>query len=364
MPTPKGKVYGRITDQSGRGLSGVKVEVWDSDSPDPDDRMGATYTDSSGAYTFPYPRGGWDTRIGGTSFRPDVYITASLKNSANRWVQVSKSRVYSNLKLKLAKNIDLKLNIAPEQKLRTKFQVSTDGFKFGNSFVVNDVFGFEGPFEMGFCGGMSAGALHRFNTRCAVPTNSSVPRDGTPLFDELFQRQFETLPPDVLATIYDWQRSPDLPHAHTPNSIRFRQKAEWQKLQQALNRKVPVVLVLIREEGYFASISKNHQVLAIGYEYKPTTRDLKVEVYDPNDKGGSNFLYLCLGGGRLNAHQINSKGKNINFRGFFVNWAGAKAAAPHHHQCNASTTQPTRRTPARTVPIGARRTPIHAVHPQ
>lgn len=360
---PKGKVYGKITDQRGRALQGIKVEVWDEDWPDEDDRMGHTLTNARGEYSFPYPRGGWDTRIGGTSFRPDVYITASVKNREGRWVKVKKSRVYKNVKLRLAKKIDLQLNIAAVEKKRTNFKVGPHGFRFGNSFVLEDVFGFEGPFEMGLCGGMSAGALHRYQTRCVVPSTNRIPKDGTPLFKELFQRQLDTLPVDMVTTIYDWQRSPDLPHAHTPNSIRYRQKAQWRVLKAQLDEGVPTILVLVRQEGYLADISKNHQVLAIGYEFNPTTRDLKVEVYDPNDRNSSNYLYLCLGGGRLRAHQINSRGERINFRGFLVNWAGPDAAKGHHNECNLTTRQPGRRTPGVRVPP-TRRQPSPRVHPQ
>ncbi len=356
MPTkPKGKVYGKITNQKGKGLQGVKVEVWDSDWPDDDDRMGHAVTNSRGEYSFPYPRGEWDPRVAGTGFRPDVYITASVKNREGRWVKVNKSRVYNNVKLKLAKKIDLQIIVDAIEKKRTNFKVGTDGFRFGNSFVLEDVFGFEGRFEMGFCGGMSAGALHRYQTRCVVPTTSRVPKDGTPLFKELFQRQLDTIPADLISTIYDWQRSPDLPHAHTPNSIRYRQKGEWRVLKSLLDKGVPTILVLIKKEGYFADISGNHQVLAIGYEFNPATRDLKVEVYDPNDYKGSNYLNLCLGGGRLMAHQVTSLGARINFRGFLVNSAGPNAAKGHHNGCNASSKKPVQRTPVVRVPVVPRK---------
>jgi hypothetical protein len=357
MPKPKGRVYGKITDKRDKGLSGIKVEVWDEDWPDADDRIGVTYTNSRGEYSLPYPRGGWDTRVGGVSFRPDVYIVASMKNSAGRWVEKRKSRVYNNVKLRLGKKIDLKIDIADVQTKRTTFKVKKDGFKFGNSFVLNDVFGFEGRFEMGFCGGMSAGALHRFKTRCVIPSTTTIPTEGASLFKELFQRQLDSIPPGMITTIYDWQRSPDLPHTHTPHSIRYRQKAEWSKLKALLDKGEPTVLVLIRSEGYLADISKNHQVLALGYEFDPNTRDLTVEVYDPNDPEGSGYLYLCLGGGRLRARQKYSNGGVQNFRGFLVNWAGDNAAKSHHNECTAGATRPTRRPTRTRVPATPGRQP-------
>ena len=168
----------------------------------------------------------------------------------------------------------------------------------------------------------------------------------------------DTLPVSMITEIYNWQRSPDLPHAHTPHSIRFRQKAQWKTLKEFIDKGKPTVLVLIREEGYVADITKNHQVLAFGYEYNPTTRDLTVEVYDPNDKNGSNFLHLCLGGGRLRAHQINSAGARINFRGFLVNWAGVAAAKDCKGACTRTRRRSTRRTTGTTTPRTRRRTPV------
>jgi len=91
----------------------------------------------------------------------------------------------------------------------------------------------------------------------------------------------------------------------------------------------PAILCLIRKEGYVAEIWKNHQERAFGYDYKPTPRNLTVEIYDPNDKHGTNFLHLCLSGGRLGAHQIDSSGNRINFRGFFVMSATEKASKDH-----------------------------------
>jgi hypothetical protein len=325
----KGKTYGKITDQNNKGLNGFKVELWDDDYPDADDRMGVTYTDANGNYKFRYP-GGWDPRIpGSTSFRPDIYITVSIKNSMGRWCQLKKSRTYKNHKLRKDKKIDLKITIAPKQKKRVPFDISKFAFKFPNAFNISDIDpNFPGNVDMGLCGGMSAGALHRFKHRCPVPTQTTTPHSG-PLFDELFKRQLITLSDGQVAIIWDWQRSPDLPHPHTPHSIRYRQKGQWQLLKSYIDKGKPAILCLIRMEGYMAKIWKNHQVVAIGYEYEPTPRNLKVEIYDPNDKNGSNFLHLCLSGGRLGAHQINSAGDRINFRGFFVMATTDKASKEH-----------------------------------
>lgn len=324
-------IYGKITDQHGQPVKGLKVEAWDSDWPDDDDRMGLTYTNSDGDYRFSYRGGHWDTAPHNiTTWRPDIYVTVSIKNRAGRWTKLNQSKIYKNHKLKKDLRVDLQVQIAQTIQKRTSFVVSKHGFKFPNSFVVRDLFGISGRWHMGFCGGMSAGALHRFNHGCEVPSQTTTPLDGDPLFEELMQRQLDSLPVGVIAKILEWQNAPDLPHLHTAESLRHRQKAEWRKLQEKLDNGTPAVLVLIREEGIFGDLTKNHQVLAIGYEYNPSSRDLTVEVYDPNDTAGSSFLYLCLGGGRLAARQEESDGTRVRLRAFFVNPAGTDASKKHY----------------------------------
>jgi hypothetical protein len=176
---------------------------------------------------------------------------------------------------------------------------------------------------------MSAGALHRFKHGCPVPTQTTTPHSG-PLFDELFRRQAITLSHGEGERIWDWQRRPDLPHEHTPESLRHLQKAQWELLKSNIDAGKPAILCLIREEGYVAPIWKNHQVLAVGYEYEPTPRNLTVEVYDCNDKNHTpNFLYLCLSGGRLGAYQLDSARSRIKLRAFFVMTTTDEASQDH-----------------------------------
>lgn len=328
----KGKTYGRITDQNNKGVADLKIELWDDDDPDADDRMGVTHTDANGNYQFRYS-GGWDLRVpGSTSFRPDIYVTASIKNRNGDWCQVTRSKTYTNYKLNNDKKIDLQVSISSRKQQRIPFDVARYAFQFPNSFEFESPFPqFPGTVDMGFCGGMCAAALHRYRHQCATPdpSQTTTPRSG-PLYDELFRRQLLTLSELDVRQIWDWQRSPDVPHAHTPDSIRFKQKGQWQVLQsQYIDKSRPAILCLIRQEGYVAEIWKNHQVLAFGYDYESAPRNLTVEVYDPDDEHGSDFLHLCLSGGRLGAHQVDSSGKRKNFRGFLVMSTTDKASSDH-----------------------------------
>jgi hypothetical protein len=108
----KGKTYGKVIDQHHNAVQGLKVELWDDDSPDPDDRMGVTYTDAHGGYEFRYP-GGWDLRVPGSdSFRPDMYLTVGIKNRNGDYCQIARSNTYKNHKLADDLKIDLQVNVA------------------------------------------------------------------------------------------------------------------------------------------------------------------------------------------------------------------------------------------------------------
>jgi hypothetical protein len=217
--------------------------------------------------------------------------------------------------------VDLK---APISK-RTDFIPETHGFNFVNNFKVKpDFLGVDlGPWEMGFCGGMCAGALHRFKKGIGVPTNTVAPLDGTPLHEELMRRQIAAMSPEMLPVMYDWQSAPDVPTPMRKTSISKRTKNEWPKLQLMLDNMRPAILILIRSSGYFGNPTRNHQVLAVGYDFDPATRDLVVHTYDPNKPNRPQTLELNLGlpDGKLYLKDSASR----TTRGFFVNPVGEKA---------------------------------------
>ena len=86
----------------------------------------------------------------------------------------------------------------------------------------------------------------------------------------------------------------------------------------------PMVLVLIREEGPHANPTRNHQVLAFGYEWEPSSRDLRLTIYDPNLGGATSVISMCLGTENIRA-QDPSSGRRL--RGFFVNPNTSAASA-------------------------------------
>jgi len=324
------KIFGTIRDATdgGRPVQGLRVQAWDDDYPDGDDFMGEAITDANGYYEINYSGGHWDPLASprATTWRPDIYVTVAIKNAGGQWVQMKKSGVHSDHKLEEDLQIDLDVEIKPPIAKMTPFQPEKHGFHFVNFFTISpDILGVDlGSWNMGLCGGMCAAALNRIRNDADVPDTAEIPVQGTALYDELLQRQIRTLF-NILDDIYDWQSAPDEEHWHRKRSVGARTKREWQKLRNELDNDRPAILVLIREEGYLANPTLNHQVLAIGYDYNPTTKDLQIQVYDPNEPNRTNALSMNLGLPNSWLNASASTGERV--RGFFVNPNGDAASA-------------------------------------
>jgi hypothetical protein len=324
------KIFGTIRDTAagGRPVRGLRVQAWDDDYPDADDFMGEAITDANGNYEIRYSDGHWDPSISprATTWRPDIYITVAIKNAGDQWVLMKKSSVHSDHKLEDDLQIDLDVEIEQPMVKTPTFQPQKHGFHFVNSFTISpDILGVDlGSWNMGLCGGMCAAALNRFRNNTDIPDTTEIPVQGTALYDELLRRQIRTLF-NILDDIYDWQSAPDEEHWHRKRSVGARTKKEWWKLKNELDNDTPAILVLIREEGYLANPTLNHQVLAIGYEYDPTTKDLQIQVYDPNYPDETNTLSMSLGLPNSQLNASASTGERV--RGFFVNPNGDTASA-------------------------------------
>lgn len=322
------KIFGQITavNKDNAPLDGLRVQAWDDDWPDGDDFMGEAITNAKGMFAIQYADAAWDLPAGGTnSAFPDIYITVDIRNSKKKWVRLGKSQVFKDHNLSNDLQIDLGVSIEDPVSARTNFQAQVHGFHFINRFDIDpSAFGINvNKWAMGFCGGMCAGALWRYQNNQPVPPGNSIPVQGTPLFSELLKRQIRAMSPDLLAKMYDWQSAPDVSQPWRKASIGQRTKQEWPFIKNELDNNRPVILVLIRTTGYLGNPTLNHQVLATGYEYNPTTKDLVIEKYDPNTPDVTHTLYANLGLPDGNLMGKDSTGDKL--RGFFINPAGKAA---------------------------------------
>jgi hypothetical protein len=314
------KIFGRISNQSGAGVGGLRVQAWDDDWPDDNDFMGEAITDPNGDYSISYDDGHWDPAPHSiTTWRPDIFIAVQAPTATGAWAHLEKSSVHKNHKLRDDLRIDLHVRIVPPEEGKTPFNPKTHGFHFGNHFTVTpSLLGMKlGTWNMGFCGGMCADALDRYGKGVPIPPDTTPPVQGTALFTELLEFQKGSLSAAVVSKIYDWQSAPDEGHTIRKHSVGWRTKQEWPQLKRELDAARPTQLVLIRVEGYLSNLSDNHQVVAIGYVWNPTSKDLTINVYDPNKPDTIGTLTMNFGLPDSKIRARDSSGQRL--RGFFVN---------------------------------------------
>jgi len=323
------KIYGTVIDvqSGGTPVKGLRVSAWDDDWPDGDDFMGRAITNSTGYYEITYSDSLWDNALlGMSSWRPDIYITLEIRNARNKWVHLGKSEVFKDHDLNQDLRIDLSVNLQRKEKKVTAFVPELHGFHFTNNFKMNAQILGLGVKEkgMGFCGGMCAAALNRFKGNLNIPNNQQPPSQGQPLFEELKERQIKTMHPNVLVKMYSFQSAPDQISLLRKSSIGQLTRREWPPLKAALDDDRPCILVLIRASGIFGNPTKNHQVVAFGYEFNPSTKDLVIYEYDPNKSDQTQTLSMNLGlpDGKLYLKDSAWRGT----RGFFISPVGDSAS--------------------------------------
>ena len=323
------RIYGTIRDikHGGSPLKGLKIKAWDEDPLVGDDFMGDDITDQNGKYQIRYSDIFWDKKIPGLStYLPDIYISVEIRNKSGKWVRLGKSQVFHNHDLRQDLRIDFNVSIEPVIKVMTKFDPERHAFKFQNGFIFNppDIGLDFKEMGMGFCGGMCGAALERFRRGEMITTSSDTPEQGTRLYEELFKRQIKSLSPVVLARMFNFQAAPNQLDAFRKDSIGELARKEWPKLKTELDKNRPAILVLIRAKKLFDNPTKNHQVLAVGYEYDPTRSDLTIFEYDPNERNKILTLEMNLA---LPDGKLYFKDEvNRTTRGFFVSDAGGTAS--------------------------------------
>jgi hypothetical protein len=181
------------------------------------------------------------------------------------------------------------------------FRPSASGFHFPNTFPhlplrTIPIPGSEGQASLaigdasnGLCGGMVYAVRDYYEARLAPPADHVAPQSGA-MFDYLVQRLFDSfhLPGGVLRYLY--LMSPELPdHETAASRLRIAPhgrgwimvEEEWPKIQDELDhgRLSPLGLIETKSNDPL-HLSRNHQVLAYGYDLRGT--DLVIHLYDPN----------------------------------------------------------------------------------
>lgn len=199
----------------------------------------------------------------------------------------------------------------------TAFQPQTHGFKFANKFdpKIKAKLPLIGEVELqnfmtGLCGGMCFTALDYFHSDVSIPSVSTVPRAGSKRHIHLVKKQIESLvPPDGVIKVLNWSARED--------EFVWRHTAGWEfrKLITRLDKGQPVVLALIRADRG-EDPRKNHQIVAHAYRYDEQSRELQIQIYDPNYPDSRPTITMNRRHPRHGVEAKQSTGEPL--RGFFV----------------------------------------------
>lgn len=182
------------------------------------------------------------------------------------------------------------------------FLPSVHGLRFSNRFPPGPTvrLGFIDPrwvgvgnASAGLCGGMSWFVRERFETGQPVPADTSPPENGSPLFRAIVRRQVLSL---------DWMRGPLrfwLSAGASPDRLRRRTlDTEWPRIRAAIDAGRLPMLGLIRHHGWNPfHLTKDHQVLAFGYETASPDGPTTIRLYDPNWPNRDDVSITLLHGG-------------------------------------------------------------------
>ena len=200
----------------------------------------------------------------------------------------------------------------------TKFNPTTQGFKFTNDFTNIFISGVNWVTK-GLCGGMSYAALDYYKAHKTIPQQDYMPAEGMPLQSYLYDRQVKS----ITENVDRWAE-----FFINPDGARNREFFNWGlqagsgqlgRLMSYIDRGEPVVLGLSSCGG---GCMGDHQVLAIGYQlgrYKGDlgyyADELTIFVCDPNYPGKTMKLKPNFSQGYFSYPDANG---NPRWRTYFV----------------------------------------------
>jgi 5-hydroxyisourate hydrolase-like protein (transthyretin family) len=333
-------IQGTIREHTGKPARGILVKAWDEDDllGGKNDFLNQVITDSQGRYFMIYEGKHWDPAPHNvTKWRPDIFIKVLRKVGRYGWVRVNRSKTHKDWKHANTLTINLSLPEIRWVTKKTAFNPKVHGWPFKNDsrkicaaptckdeHWTGKAFRKFLRFDWALCGGMSLTALRHFRN------NQPVSNFSPKIKKELVQAQIETLTPDGWYRFIKWQARPDFPHPNSPSihSIGSSTKGELKKLKRAINYRAPIIMGLIRVGPTKDpnKASSNHQVLGIGYRYNDGTKEVEIDVYDPNHPGHTGKISMNIGIPRNQLMAKQDTGEKV--RGFLVNNIGSGPPAP------------------------------------
>jgi hypothetical protein len=181
------------------------------------------------------------------------------------------------------------------------FLPSEDGLHFPNSYPSGPTVRI-GPLDprligvgdasMGLCGGMCFFVRRKFKANQPVPTQTTVPDNGSDLFKQLVREQVRSLRLGLVPVRF-WRVSAMDEAARK----KYTRDTAWPAIRRSLDGNSLTQIGLIRQTARnpFKLIG-NHQVLAYGYEIGDDA-SIRVRIYDPNHPNRDNVWVPMDGSG-------------------------------------------------------------------
>jgi len=202
--------------------------------------------------------------------------------------------------------------------VRTAFKSQDQGFKFVNSFPFPYSVSFKLPFAgeinlgdivYGLCGGMCFAAQDYFTSGKPIPTYTKVDEIPSNFLLYLWNRQLDSLGLLVVPKVIEWMLRSDI------DVGRLTVQYEIPKIRRRLDQGQPVVMGLIRVQRG-DDPTRNHQVLAEGYDLDDLAKRITLFLYDPNHPDQEPTISLNLAHPSLGIEPAQSTGEPL--RGLFL----------------------------------------------
>jgi hypothetical protein len=198
---------------------------------------------------------------------------------------------------------------------RTSFTPQQHGFHFDNDFVnkVATLPGFGDIETRGRCGGMAWAALDCYLAGVAIAPDATLPPDGSPLADYIYRRLLDSFMTPSAIQFVSWTLHADHANWFFKGVTRWTREDQLPRLRGAIDAGQPVALGLVGARDLVDVGSKNHQVVAYGYDLDEATQALTIYIYDNNNHDQEVVLSTDPG----NPH-IDASNRDEPWRGLFV----------------------------------------------
>ena len=138
-----------------------------------------------------------------------------------------------------------------------------------------------GDVSRGLCGGMAFAARDRFERGERGATETEAPRQDSPLFKEIVDRQFDSFGRLYVVPLRFWISSA---LGNAASRGRETVGSAWPAIREDIDAGRPAMIGLVREAGWNPlAVGMGHQVA--GYRYATTPDAVSIGVYDPNHPG-------------------------------------------------------------------------------